>query len=435
MELKRNFVQGGMNKDIEERLLPDGYYIDAVNVDVSNSEGSDGGVVKNVKGNTLVGDLDDATNQTVSNAKCIGATKDEATNRIYWFVTSDNFDGIYEYDEDTGSIVRVLESTTGQLNFSTSYYITGVNFIDGFLYWTDNLNPPRRVNISFVKGFSVDDDRIDEYINVIVGAPLRAPSIEMIQEENQENHMEDKFLQFGYRWKYKDDQYSALSPFTSVAFVPGSYELDYSAGNNEAMLNTKNRVAVTFETGNRFVEEIQLVVRDTKNLNTYIVETFKKSVLGIANYSTHTFKFKNNKIYSVLPQDQVTRLFDNVPLKAKAQDIIDRRLIYGNYTQFYDILDCEGNEIDISYSVDYTSEETANGTPIQTFRTDRDYEVGIMYLDDYGRASTVITNPKDEENTVYIPATQSDKGNSLVVQIAHKAPCFATHYRFHKTSA
>jgi hypothetical protein len=429
MELKRKFIKGVMNKDVDERLIPDGQYIDAVNVDVINAEGSDAGTIRNVKGNTLVGDVSTATSIEPTNPKTIGAVVDEANNRVYWFVSADNLDGIYEYDEGTGNIDRVLESTTGQLSFDTDYYITGLNIIDGFLYWTDNLNAPRRVNISFAKSFNVNDDRIDEYIDVIVAAPLRAPSIEM-KESSVENNMEDKFLQFSYRYKYRDNQYSALSPYSAVAFIPGDYEFDYASGNNEAMLNSFSDVEVTVETGNRFVEEIQVVVRDTKSLNTYIVETFDKSVLNISNYSTHSFIFKNNKIYSALPSDQVTRLFDNVPIKAKAQEIIDRRLIYGNYTQFYDIVDCEGEDINIDYEVDYVSEATTSGTPIQTFRSDRDYEIGIIYGDDYGRFTTVLTNSeKSGKDTVYIPATQSDKGNSLIVNINHKAPCFATNYR------
>jgi hypothetical protein len=248
MELKRKFIKGVMNKDVDERLIPDGQYIDAVNVDVINAEGSDAGTIRNVKGNTLVGDVSTATSIEPTNPKTIGAVVDEANNRVYWFVSADNLDGIYEYDEGTGNIDRVLESTTGQLSFDTDYYITGVNIIDGFLYWTDNLNAPRRVNISFAKSFNVNDDRIDEYIDVIVAAPLRAPSIEM-KKSSVENNMEDKFLQFSYRYKYRDNQYSALSPYSAVAFIPGDYEFDYAAGNNEAMLNSFSDVEVTVETG------------------------------------------------------------------------------------------------------------------------------------------------------------------------------------------
>ena len=34
-ELKRNFAQGMMNKDLDERLVPDGQYTDALNIQVS----------------------------------------------------------------------------------------------------------------------------------------------------------------------------------------------------------------------------------------------------------------------------------------------------------------------------------------------------------------------------------------------------------------
>ena len=39
-DLKKNFLQGKMNKDLDERLLPDGQYRDAVNIEVISSESS-----------------------------------------------------------------------------------------------------------------------------------------------------------------------------------------------------------------------------------------------------------------------------------------------------------------------------------------------------------------------------------------------------------
>ena len=54
-EIKNTFVQGKMNKDLDERLIPNGQYKDALNVDVSISEGSDAGTAQNILGNKLVG--------------------------------------------------------------------------------------------------------------------------------------------------------------------------------------------------------------------------------------------------------------------------------------------------------------------------------------------------------------------------------------------
>ena len=44
-EIKNTFLQGKMNKDLDERLVPNGQYRDAWNIEVSTSEGSDVGAV------------------------------------------------------------------------------------------------------------------------------------------------------------------------------------------------------------------------------------------------------------------------------------------------------------------------------------------------------------------------------------------------------
>ena len=48
----RNFIAGRMNKVVDERLIPDGEYIDALNVRMGSTEKSEIGVIENTKGNT-----------------------------------------------------------------------------------------------------------------------------------------------------------------------------------------------------------------------------------------------------------------------------------------------------------------------------------------------------------------------------------------------
>ena len=50
-EIKKVFLRGKMNKDLDERLLPDGEYRDASNIQVSSTESSDAGTVQNLLGN------------------------------------------------------------------------------------------------------------------------------------------------------------------------------------------------------------------------------------------------------------------------------------------------------------------------------------------------------------------------------------------------
>ena len=437
----RTFVAGKMNQDVDERLLPDGEYRDALNVTLDTSSGSNIGALQNALGNTLKIDINDTLSVTPVNARTIGAVAYEAKNLIYWFVTATNLDAIIEYNVSTGQSSRVLECTNGTLNFNSQYIITGVNYLEGgngntYLFWTDNYNPPRRINIGRCKSYGLNDSRINIDIDVVLRPPLNAPYILLSKDSSPtSNNMEEKFLYFSYRYKYVDNEYSSMAPFSAVAFQAGPLSLDYETGDNKGMLNLYNRADVTFETGNEFVKEIQLLVRDTRSLNVMIIDSFNKSDLSILNNTTYSFTFRNNKTYTPLSNDQVTRLFDNVPLKAKAQDLIGNRLIYGNYLQFRNIASSDGAGINIDYTVGFVSYPVTDQLkPKQTFRSDRDYEVGIVYGDDYGRLTTVLTtNRTNAVNTlsssVYIPPVNSDTANSLTVNIKNAPPAWATNYR------
>ena len=55
-ELKHTFVSGRMDKDRDERLVENGSYRDALNIQVSSSEGADVGAVENLLGNKKISD-------------------------------------------------------------------------------------------------------------------------------------------------------------------------------------------------------------------------------------------------------------------------------------------------------------------------------------------------------------------------------------------
>ena len=82
-EIKKNFTKGRMNLDLDDRLLPQGEYREALNIQISGSENSDVGSVKNILGNSLAYTAieDMSTNQT-----CVGSIVDEKNDQIYWFL-------------------------------------------------------------------------------------------------------------------------------------------------------------------------------------------------------------------------------------------------------------------------------------------------------------------------------------------------------------
>jgi len=440
-ETKNTFVAGKMNQDVDERLLPDGQYRSASNITIESTGGSNMGAVQNARGNTFLfspSQLLMSMNINITNPKTIGAVAYEPLGLIYWFISADNFDGIFEFNQNTQISSLILGSTSGQLNFDSSALITGVNYLysdsGSYLFWTDNLNPPRRINISRVRGYSINDLRINIDIDVVLRPPLNSPSILLSDDTDsiESNNLEEKFLYFSYRYKYIDNEFSSMSPFSSVAFNSKGLSFDPTTGDNIGMLNENNIVNIQFETGNQFVKEIQILARDTRSLNVVIIETLNKSDLNIQDDRTSKFVFRNNKIYATLTSDQVTRMFDNVPLKALAQDIAGNRLVYGNYTQFRDVSD-------IRYTVGYTNLSgfvASVGLPKRTFRSDRDYEVGIVYSDEYGRLTTVLTPStgnalNNSTNSVYIPPIKSSTANSLKTTIKSLPPSWATNYRLY----
>lgn len=436
-ELQRNFLQGIMNKDLDPHFLPDGQYRDALNIIVADSDGTfsttDGqhnGVVQNYLGNIQM----NSSLGLQPDALCIGAISVPAQNTIYWFVTSSDFDAIFEYNEEFDTTNVVLKSTkddSNVLNFNPNYRITGVNYINGLLFWTDNYNPPRKINIERCKNYAVDGFTEDD-ISVIVKPPIASPVIALSNDTaTTANNLENKFIYFAYRYKYLDDEYSSLSPFSPVAFFPKPFAYDYGVSENISMVNSKNTATISYNTGEANVKEIQLIFIDTLSTNAYIIDNINKQANNFTDNATETFVFQNNKVYAVLPADQVNRLFDNVPLKAQAQELIGSRLIYGNYTQFFNLVDSNGANINPKFKLTLTGSDIIDDNPHPTFKSNRDYEVGIVYLDNYGRSSTVII-PSTNTNTLYIPADRAKYANDILVTIDkdYAPPAFATYYRF-----
>lgn len=345
MKLKNTFVQGKMNKDVDERLLPKGEYPHAENIRVINSDASDIGAIENVKGNVSLTQIE---GQEVTT---IGSFVDSSNEKIYWFNTSEGKDSLIEYDYPNRTTTVLLEDTRGVLNFDKNFLITGVVKIFNeeqdrdLLIWTDDLNPPRIINIERSKGYEVDGF-VEEDISLIKKPPREVIQANLTFSPNiLENNIKDKFLIFSYRYRYLDGEYSALAPFSEVAFEPSDFELNYQTQQNTGMVNRFNAVELEFNTGDERVVEVQLVVKATDSNNVSIIQNFNKANENWSDNTSQTYLFSNSQNLTTLPDDELLRVFDNVPVKAKALDLVGSRLVFGNYVEGYDLIDA--NDLDI----------------------------------------------------------------------------------------
>ena len=360
-----NFVRGRMNKSVDERLLPPGEYVNAINVRLGSTESTEIGAVENSKGNTKLTTLQ-YENADLTDATCIGAYDDGANETIYWFITSTTVDMIVSFDTKSELITYHVVSVS-VLNFDTKHLINSVNKIGDLLFFTDDINPPRKINVNrnYPSPASGADVLTDKELNVIVQPPLAAPTFNLISQATEANYMETRMISFAYRYKYQDDEYSALSQFTDIAFVPGVFKLDIATNLNSGMKNIYNAVELSFNTGDSNVVGVDLIFKfaDSNVLN--VIERFNKSNYGWPDNTIQTQTFSNSKIYTILPDSELLRLYDNVPRTAKAQTLMGNRLVYGNYVDGYNMVDSDGNSCQMTFEAERVSAniETNDFTP------------------------------------------------------------------------
>ncbi len=386
-KIQKNFIKGRMNKSVDERLVPQGEYIDALNIRLGSSEGNEIGAVENSKGNELLVQVKFNGQVLSDDARCIGAYDDGANETIYWFISDPSntnsivtgkVDLIVSYNTKLNLVFYHVISTS-VLNFDKDYIMNGINLIDGLLFFTDNLNPPRKINVNrtYLSPVSGVDNITEQDIGVILAPPLNSPIIEQFNLGGGENYMEELFLSFAYRWQYEDGEYSAISPFSQTAFSPGPFRLDYSTFDNAAMVNTFNSVKITFETGGRNVVLVDVLFKFSTSQNVNVIERFNKSDEGWSDNDSENITFTNKKIFTALPSEQLLRLFDNVPRVAQAQTLMGNRLMYGNYVDGYDVANSVGKQIDIDYDLTLVSSSLSNEEIEADIVPITNYNIGI----------------------------------------------------------
>jgi len=151
--------------------------------------------------------------------------------------------------------------------------------------------------------------------------------------------------------------FSAISQFSEPAFTPGNFDFTTNSYLNEGMVNQDNAAYITYNTGSSSVTDIQLLFKEADSTQIKVIETFNKKQLGFVNNTDVVFEFTNRKIFTVLPDSEILRLYDNVPQLAKAQTLMGNRLMYGNYFEGYDLVTATGAKVEFQFSATYKSEE------------------------------------------------------------------------------
>lgn len=462
-EDKKSFLQGKMNKDIDARLLPNGEYRTAQNIQVSTSESKDVGTIQNIKGNTLI---NLPIKQSYENLKTIGSFFDETTNRIFYFITNytcenSNLSGLVgSVDGPTLAAsanssqnplfcaIAVYDPAIGIkilceglfLNLSTTHELTGINVLNDMLFFTDNFNQPRRINISRAYSDSSFYNS-EQRVSVAKFAPFYP--IRLLDSSNSStmtnsstvdsDFLRNQFVRFSYRFRYIDGEYSVMAPFTQAAFLADIYkeELDQDStvvsggltGDDvkmivftaevRGMVNAVNKIVFKIQmplaSSNVFneydIDEVQILCKIDNDLPIRVVDVISVENSGVTADGIINYTYDSIEPFKTLPQNQTSRVFDNVPLKAKSQEIIGSRIVYGNYFEKRDL-----SASKINFEANFSTKNAADSNDsdnlyeeykYHSVKQRRKYQIGIVLSDIFGRQSPVI-----------LPIPTSDKTTS-----------------------
>ena len=252
--------------------------------------------------------------------------------------------------------------------------------------------------------------------------------------------LEDKFVRFSYRFKFEDNEYSLMAPFSQPIFIPKqegefgrsqqpdanpepdmdeAYKSTIVAWFENKITSVKLRTPMPYATpasltSNLKITEIDLLYRESDSIAVTVLEKIKISELDQStnfpsigyNDIWHTlstqyyydYSYNSAKPYKTLPESQTVRVYDKVPIKALAQEVISNRIVYGNYVDKH----TSPSSFDYTAGVNEKSLTWDNFIeyPTHTAKQNRTYQVGWVLVDKYGRQSDVVLSSYDSSNTL-----------------------------------
>jgi len=276
-----------------------------------------------------------------------------------------------------------------------------------------------------VNSFSIRRiDNLDPYVKVKVisigtppqGVPPGLSQLNYVVDRYDENLsiFEFKLPRIAYRYRYQDNEYSAISPYSQVAFVPGNFDYHPKKGYNLGMSNRITSIEVSDFKKNipDGVKEIDIIYKEDTSTNLYVVDTITPNAILNNNnaWDEDTYTIKNEQIYKAINANQLIRPWDNVPKVALAQEVVGSRIVYANYKQGFDLkYNNEDYYPDFNFSI---LSESIGEKPLPSIKSLRDYQIGAVFVDEYGRETPVISN---FTATNKLSKSFSDKQNKISI--------------------
>ncbi len=223
-------------------------------------------------------------------------------------------------------------------------------------------------------------------------------------------YLKSKFIRFSYRFKYDDDEYSLIAPFTQIGFIPQNdgyflqFDEDRTFKSTEVdfMLNKVNEIGLIINTPHGYawnnifeklkITEVDILYKESNSAAIKIIDTIKKGDFPDSG-TLLEYKYQSTKPWKTLPEKETVRVYDRVPIRALGQEVSGNRVMYGNFVENhtpppnldYNVSISEKN-LESTIPPSYVRKEYQN----HTLKQNRNYQLGVVLCDRYGRQSPPI---------------------------------------------
>ena len=161
-EFNRVFNEGKMNRDLDERLVPQGQYREGVNIEVTSSKNGNVGSVKNRKGNLVLPNASFPEALGLSTqAVCVDYLIAEENQKVYYFVKNAKID-------DQSTLIGVTCDAIIEWDYKST--ING-----GFKVIFNDVRSLRISTAATVAGFTVNATNVSFSINAALLGPTELP--------------------------------------------------------------------------------------------------------------------------------------------------------------------------------------------------------------------------------------------------------------------
>ena len=250
------------------------------------------------------------------------------------------------------------------------------------------------------------------------------------------NVLKDRFVRFSYRFKFDDNEYSLFAPFTQEIFIPKQFGYFVNTDEDKAgksgivsfMENLIDKVKFNIRLpygGNTIgdelkVTEIQIVSKASNEQAVKVIEDVLVSDLPTSQ--DYIYEYNSIKPYKTLPEKDLTRVHDKIPIRAKCQEVTSNRVLYGNFIDKHtspDFLNYENN-VNIKNVNNHLStafSQIRREYPNHTLKQNRSYTIGVVLMDRYGRPSNIILSKQTNASSFKVPTVYSPYRNFGVSDI------------------